>query len=251
MKNQNKIWFWAETYILHVNSMHALYTYRRYAETYTLHTNSMHALYPYGHYTETYIYTQTQCMHYIHTDATLRHTLYTQTQCMHYIHTDTTLKHTSTYKLNACIIYIDDMLKHTSTHKLNACIIHIQTLHTPMYGKTKAAWQKHSFLNGSAPSGFEQRYCSKSEFLKGWFNVQKWNCCSASGQVQEYKEVVECNNNIFFLDTRFHQCGLLFWVVLKDSGGQWQKWSSKNILWNGHLTGINKWLVKGTTLKTS
>ena len=231
MKNQNKIWFWAETYILHVNSMHALYTYRRYAETYTLHTNSMHTLYTYGHYTETYIYIQTQCMHHIHRRYAETY-IYTQTQCMHYIHTDATLRHTL-YTQTQC-------MHHTHT---DATHTHVR--------EDKGSVTKTLFLNGSAPSGFEQRYCSKSEFLKGWFNVQKWNCCSASGQVQEYKEVVECNNNIFFLDTRFHQCGLLFWVVLKDSGGQWQKWSSKNILWNGHLTGINKWLVKGTTLKTS
>ena len=88
MKNQNKIRFWAETYILHVNSMHALYTYRRYAETYTLHTNSMHTLYPYGHYTETYIYIQTQCMHYIHRRYAETY-IYTQTQCICIIYIQT------------------------------------------------------------------------------------------------------------------------------------------------------------------
>ena len=139
-------------------------------------------------------------MHYIHTDSTLKHTLYTQTQCIHYIHTDTTLKHTSTYKLNACIIYI-------------------QTLHTSMYRKIKAVWQKHCFLNGSVPSGFEQCYCSKSEFLEGWFNVQKWNCCSASGQVQEYKEVVEFNNNIFFLR---HLFSSMWSAFLGGSKGFWR-----------------------------
>lgn len=157
----------------------------------------------------------------------------------------------STYKLNTCIIYTDDMLKHTF-YTQTQCMhyIHTDAIHIHVW-EDKGSVTKILFFEWICTFWLWTVLLFQIRIPRRVINVQKWNCCSASGQVQEYKEVVEFKNNIFFLDTSFHQCGLLFWVVLKDFGGQLQKRSSKNILWNGPLTGINKWLVKGTTLKTS